>query len=185
MPPDGSRGGRNRPSGSHLSVAALPCPSVTDQSTDLAPNAHRFAPLTDQAAERWATFPDRGRPTFPTVVGLVIEEIRTDYARMRLPHRSELEQPDGVVHGGAIATLVDTVVVPAIGGAYEARMDLFTVSMTVNYLGAVVGEDAVAEGWVERRGRSTVFSRVEVRTAGRGLATTATLVYAVRPARAV
>ena len=29
-----------------------------------------------------------------------VEEIRQDYARLRLPYRPEYEQPAGVVHGG-------------------------------------------------------------------------------------
>ena len=101
---------------------------------------------------------------------------------MRLPFRSEFEQPAGVVHGGALATLIDTVVVPAVGSAYDVPVAMLTLSMTINFVGAVVGEDAVAEGWVERRGRATVFCRAEVRTAGRGLVTSASLVYTVRPA---
>jgi uncharacterized protein (TIGR00369 family) len=112
-------------------------------------------------------------------VGLVVEEIRTDYARMRLPFRPELDQPAGVVHGGAIATLVDTVVVPAIGQAYEIGRVYLTIGMTISYLGAVVGEDAIAEGWVEQRGRSIVFASAEVRTAGGTLAAQASLTYKV------
>jgi hypothetical protein len=43
----------------------------------------------------------------------------------------------------------------------------------------VAGEDAIAEGWVEKRGRSLVFCRVEVRSASGVLASTASLVYKV------
>lgn len=149
----------------------------------LAPNAARFAPLPAEKTARWDLFNDHTRPYFTSTVGLLLEEVRTDYARMRLPYREDFEQPAGVVHGGAIMTLIDTVVVPAVGGAYDELMDLFTVSLTTNFLGAVVKDDAVAEGWVEKRGRTTVFCRSEVRTAGRGLVCTATLVYTVRPAR--
>lgn len=148
---------------------------------DLAPNASRFAPLTPEQAARWAHFPIDEPIIFPTFVGLKVEEIRADYARMRLPYRPELDQPAGVVHGGAIATLIDTVVVPAVGSAYDVPVAMLTLSMTLNFIGAVVGEDAVAEGWVERRGRATVFCRAEARTAGRGLAASASLIYTVRP----
>ncbi|MCU1453813.1 MAG: thioesterase superfamily protein [Acidimicrobiales bacterium] len=151
---------------------------------DLAPNAARFEALPPEQVAGWANFPHHtGSVIFPGEVGLQLEDIRLDYGRMRLPYRPELNQPAGVVHGGAVATLIDTVVVPAVLSAYEDRMGLFTVSMTINYIGPVIGEDAVAEGWVERRGRSTVFCRAEVRTATRGLAATASLVYAVRPER--
>lgn len=145
--------------------------------------AERFSPLDPDVAARWATFgnwPDR--TYFPTILGLRIDELRTDYCRMRLPYRPELEQPAGVVHGGAIASLIDTVVVPPIGSAYGPDTTFMTVSMTVNYLGAVVRTDAVAEGWVTRRGRSTVFCRAEV-TADGALVAEASLVYAVRGPR--
>jgi len=155
--------------------------SVTEPTRDLAPNAHRFAPLTPEQAGRWSKFPDADRVIFPVFIGLEVEEIRTDYARMRLPYRPDFEQPAGVVHGGAIATLIDTVVVPAVGSAYDVPVAMLTLSMTLNFIGAVVGEDTVAEGWIERRGRATVFCRAEARTAKRGLVTSASLVYTVRP----
>lgn len=144
-------------------------------------HADRFEPLPPERLAVWENFlawPDR--VLFPTVVGLEKEEIRTDYCRLRLRYRPELNQPAGVVHGGALATLVDTVVVPAVGAVYETRPMLLTISMTLNYLAAVVEQDAVAEGWVERRGRSTVFCRAEVRSAAGELAVVASLVYAVR-----
>jgi uncharacterized protein (TIGR00369 family) len=147
-----------------------------------APNADRFPPIPPERLATWARFGQRDEgaaPFFPGYVGLVLEEVRQDYARMRLPHRREIDQPQGVVHGGAIATLVDTVVVPAIGSAYDDRRALLTVGMTIQYLDAVAGEDAIAEGWVEKRGRSTVFCRVEVRTASGVLAATASVVYKV------
>ena len=146
-------------------------------------HADRFAPLPDDAATRWAKFPNWDRTFFPNVVGLQLEELRTDYCRMRLPYRPELEQPHGVVHGGAIATLVDTVVVPAVGAAYPPGGRYLTLTMDIQYLGAVAGEDAVAEGWVVQRGRSIVFCRAEVTTEGGTPAATATLTYRVGPPR--
>ncbi|MDQ6697886.1 MAG: PaaI family thioesterase [Actinomycetota bacterium] len=154
---------------------------MTEPTDDLAPNAHRFAPLTPEQATRWNKFPETERVIFPVFIGLQVEEIRIDYGRMRLPYRPEYEQPAGVVHGGAIATLIDTVVVPAVGTGYDVPVAMLTLSMTLNFIGAVVGEDTVAEGWIERRGRATVFCRAEARTAKRGLVATASLVYTVRP----
>ena len=145
--------------------------------------ASRFAPLPPHLAERWSKFASWDRTYFPNVVGLLLEEVRTDYARMRLPYRPELEQPAGVVHGGAIATLIDTVAVPAVGQAYEPGWMYMTVSMNIRYLGAVTGEDAIAEGWIEQRGRSLVFCQAEVRTASGRRAADGTLIYTVRPPR--
>ncbi len=124
-----------------------------------------------------------GTTLFPQLVGLVIEDVRVDYCRMRLPFRPELLQAGGVVHGGAIATLIDTVVVPPVGAAYKRGWLYMTVNMNISYLGAVVGEDAIAEGWVEQRGRSLVFCAAEVTTASGKRAATGTLTYKVSPPR--
>lgn len=151
---------------------------------DTAPNASRFAALSPERAALWSGFlSERNRDYFPGLVGLRLEEVRLDYARVRLPHRAQLDQPHGVMHGGAIATLIDTVVVPAIASPYDAPRVLLTISMTINYVAAVANQDAIAEGWVERRGKSTVFCRVEVRTAAGELAATASLVYKVAAPR--
>lgn len=147
--------------------------------SDVAPNASRFEPLTAEQAARWADFPGTRDVYFPGFVGLRLEEVRRDYSRMRLPFRPELRQPGGVVHGGALATLVDTVVVPAIASAYPEPRPLLTISLTTQFLGSVKDEDAVAEGWVERRGRSVVFCRVELRSARGELSVTASVVYKV------
>jgi uncharacterized protein (TIGR00369 family) len=130
--------------------------------------AERFAPLSGEAQERWAKFGSWERTYFPSLVGLVVEEVRADYCRMRLPFRAELEQPAGVVHGGAIATILDTVVVPAVGSHYTAEHRYSTVDMHVQYLAALVQEDGLAEGWVVRRGRTTVFCEAELIGAGSG-----------------
>ena len=152
-------------------------------SEPLAPNASRFPPAPAEIAERWARFGHWDRRYFPNVVGLELEEVRTDYARMRLPFRAELEQPAGMVHGGAIATLIDTVVVPAVGQAYGEGWAYITIQMDVRYRTAIVGQDAIAEGWVEQRGRTIVFCRAEVRAADGTVAADGVLVYTVRPPR--
>jgi uncharacterized protein (TIGR00369 family) len=122
-------------------------------------------PLPPDRVERWSRFGRGDRTYFPSLVGLVLEEVRRDYARMRLPFRPELEQPAGAVHGGVIATMVDTVVVPAVGAHYERMPAMATIDMQVRYLGAAREVDLVAEGWVVRRGRVVAFCQSEVRTA--------------------
>ena len=124
--------------------------------------ADSFAPLSAQAAEVWSRFGDWDREYFVSLVGVQVEEIRTDYCRMRMPFRLELEQPAGVVHGGAISTLLDSVVVPAIGSAYGRDARFSTVDMHVQFLSALVQEDAIGEGWVVKRGRTVVFCEAEV-----------------------
>ena len=130
--------------------------------------ADDFAPLGNAAAQRWSKFGNWDRQYFSSHLGLQIEEIRTDYCRMRMPFRPELEQAGGVIHGGAITSLLDTVVVPAVGSAYEQEARFSTVDMHVQFMSALIGEDAVAEGWIVKRGRTVVFCESEARTASAG-----------------
>ncbi len=119
---------------------------------------------------------------FSTLLGLRLEEVRRDYARMRLPFRKDLTQLAGLIHGGAVATLVDSVVVGAIlSGLDGPPQQLLTINMHIQYLDRVGEEDLVAEARVRRRGRRIVFLEVEVKTAaGRDVAH-GEIVYRVSP----
>ena len=116
---------------------------------------------------------------FPSFLGIELEELRQDYARMLLRYRPEFRQPAGVVHGGVIATMLDTVVVPAVGGGYDEPRQLFTIDIQLRFLAAIVDDDLVAEGWVTRRGRQIVYCDAEVCSGAGTLAATATLTYKV------
>ncbi|HVB91217.1 MAG TPA: PaaI family thioesterase [Acidimicrobiales bacterium] len=127
---------------------------------------HRAAshqPLSASRAEHWSHFGSWPERYFPNVVGLELEEVRVDYARMRLPYRSELRQPAGVIHGGAIATLIDTVVVPALASGYDDLPFMVTIDLQIRFLNAAGETDLIGEGWVTRRGRSVSFCQAEVR----------------------
>lgn len=141
-------------------------PAAPDDPTSVGPlsRAAQHAPLPADKAVIWSRFGNWEETFFPQVVGLVLEEAKVDYARLRLPYRPELRQPAGVVHGGAIATLIDTVVVPAVGAHYPALPIMLTIDMQIRYLGAAREADLVAEGWVVKRGKSIVFCEASVTT---------------------
>jgi uncharacterized protein (TIGR00369 family) len=124
-----------------------------------------FAELPDDVANRWLRYGSWDRTYFPKLVGLRVDAVRLGYCRMVLPFRPELEQPMGIVHGGAIATLVDAAAVPAIGSAYGPGTNYSTIDMHVRFMSALVEEDAIAEAMVVKRGRSIVFCDVDVRGA--------------------
>lgn len=142
--------------------------------------ASQFPPLAPERAERWSRFGNWDTVWFPQFMGLQVEELRQDYARMRLAYRPEFRQPAGVVHGGVIATMIDTVVVPAIGSGYDEPRQLFTIDIQLRFLAPIIDDDLVAEGWVVQRGRQIVFCNAEVRAAaGETPAASATLTYKV------
>jgi uncharacterized protein (TIGR00369 family) len=127
-------------------------------------NATDYAEIPAERRRRWAAMLEA--EAFTALMGFRVEEVRLDYARLRMPFRPELQQGGGVVHGGALASLVDTAVVAAILSALDERPKrLATVDLHVHFLDAVVEEDVIAEARVRRRGRSIVFVEVEARAA--------------------
>ena len=99
---------------------------------------------------------------FSDLLGLQSEEATTDFGRMRLPFRADLQQARGLVHGGAIASLIDSAGVLAIRATIPDVIGGSTVSMTVNYLAPAQQIDLIAEARIIRRGRSIVFLDVDV-----------------------
>ena len=141
--------------------------------------SEQFPPLAPARAAIWSQFGKWDTVWFPKFLGVEVEEVRQDYARMRLPYRPEFRQPAGVVHGGVIASMIDTVVVPAVGSGYDEPRQLFTINIQLRFLAPIVDDDLVAEGWISQRGRQIVFSDAEVRSGSGTLAATGTLVYKV------
>ena len=105
-------------------------------------------------------------PRSPLVghLGTRLESIGTDEATLVLPYRDELATQDDIVHGGAIAALIDTAGMAACWAddAVPDSLTGATVTLNVNYLAAARGEELAAHAVVVRRGRSMVFSEVRV-----------------------
>jgi uncharacterized protein (TIGR00369 family) len=105
-------------------------------------------------------------PQSPLVglLGIELVDVETDRARLRLPFRPELATMGDVVHGGAIAALLDTAAMSAAWsdeGVPEAFAGA-TVSMSVDYVAAARGVDLLATATAVRRGRSLCFCEVTV-----------------------
>lgn len=143
--------------------------------------ADEFDLLSPSVQQRWSSFlkEEGDRRWFPNLLGIEVEELRRDYARLRMPWRDDLNQSQGLMHGGAISTLIDTAVVPAIGTAYSDDRSFSTIEISVRYVHPVRKEDLVAEGWVVRRGKRVVFCEVEVRTASGVTVATGDLIHIV------
>ena len=104
----------------------------------------------------------RPEPFF-TLLGLEIEEVKKDFCLMRLPFRPQLRTAAEVVHGGAIASLIDSAGVVAVWSNVDPKVTRgATVGLTVNYMAAAERVDLTAAAQVIRRGRSVVFVDVDV-----------------------
>ena len=99
----------------------------------------------------------------PAALGIRLESIAPDRARLELPWSEGLATMADVVHGGAIATLADTAAMAAAWASDDVPESLTgaTVSLTIDYLAAGRG-DLAAEAWVVRRGGRLVYTRVDV-----------------------
>jgi uncharacterized protein (TIGR00369 family) len=111
-------------------------------------------------------------------LGMRLESIGTDEAVLVLPFRPELATLGDTVHGGAIASLIDTAGMAATwADDFEPEsMTGATVTLNVNYLAAANGQDLTAHAVVTRRGRSLVFSEVRVTEPGGRLVATGSIV---------
>jgi uncharacterized protein (TIGR00369 family) len=105
-------------------------------------------------------------PNSPLVqhLGMRLEAIEDGRAELVLPFRPELATMDDVVHGGAIATLIDTAGMAASWSDDTEPESLAgsTVTLNVNYVSAARGQDLTAIASVVKRGRNMVFSEVRV-----------------------
>jgi uncharacterized protein (TIGR00369 family) len=111
-------------------------------------------------------------------LGMRLTTLQPGLAVLTLPFTEALVTVGGVVHGGAIASLIDTAATAAAWSDVEAPTNGrgATVSLTVSYLAAATGEDLTATARVLRRGRSLVYLDVDVTGASgqaiaKGLAT--------------
>jgi uncharacterized protein (TIGR00369 family) len=112
-------------------------------------------------------------PNSPLVghLGIELAAIEPDRAELRLPYRPELATMGDVVHGGAIAALLDTASMAAAWSDDTVPDQLAgaTVSMSIDYVAAARGADLTATARAVRRGRSLCFCEVEVTDAGGGV----------------
>src|SRR6185436_3578578 len=105
-------------------------------------------------------------------LGVVVEALALDRARIRVPYKDENSNPGKALHGGVAASTVDVAgVLAAATGLGGTRVDAGTLDLSVNYLAAAIGEDIVADAQVLRRGKEIVYADVDVRNdAGKRIA---------------
>jgi uncharacterized protein (TIGR00369 family) len=120
-------------------------------------------------------------PASPLVrhLGIRVQALEHDRAELVLPYEPNLATMDDVVHGGAIASLIDTAGMAAAWADDEVPEALAgaTVSMTVDYVASARGADLIAIATVARRGRSLCFTDVRVTEPDGRLVAKGSLVY--------
>ncbi len=74
--------------------------------------------------------------------------------------------PIGVVHGGLVCTLLDSVTACAVHSTLPLGVGYTSLDISVSYLRPVTSDTGLltARGWVTRRGRRAAFAEGEVRS---------------------
>lgn len=110
-----------------------------------------------------------GRVPFWETIGIELEDAEVGRVRLRLAMREDLRTfgERRVLHGGAIATLIDSAAASATrtlrGEDEPPWRGLATTDMHVSYLAAVTGGEVTSEARVLRAGGRVAFLEVEVR----------------------
>lgn len=94
-------------------------------------------------------------------LGVRLTQWRNGYAELLMPIDASKLNRQGVLQGGAIATLLDAAAGYAglFAASGEPARHAFTLSLTTNYLDKGLGESVTAKGFLERAGRSIFFTR--------------------------
>ena len=121
----------------------------------------------------------RARAAFASVryakfLGLELCEISSGEVSVCLDVRDELKQNQGVVHGGAVASLIDTASAFAILTTLAPDERVTTTDLTIHYLRPVTEGQLVAAARIVRGGRRMFVVNVEVRNNDRLAATAVT-----------
>jgi len=99
---------------------------------------------------------------YPAMIGLNIAELDFDKCRIELTLRNDHLQPFGIVHGGVLATLIDTATFWAAFMRLPEDAGLVNVDLKLNYLKAVVSGHLRAEGECLRAGRQISYTVASV-----------------------
>ncbi len=118
---------------------------------------------------------------FVQELGVELEAIGDGWCRLRLPFRTELTTVGDMVHGAAIAGLIDiaAMVTAWAGGPIPEKLRGVTTSMALEFIDSANGEDIHAEGKLLRRGRTLNNTEVEIKTGDGRLVAKAIATYKV------
>ena len=95
-------------------------------------------------------------------VGLELESAGEGKAAVRLKTGDQHLNPYGFVHGGAIATLIDTAMGAAVAFADDKDSAPVTIELKVTYLEPGKPGELVAEAAVRKRGKRITVVEAEV-----------------------
>jgi len=122
------------------------------------------------------------RSHFDELVGTQWLDDDPDHARVRIELRDELRQPVGLLHGGVLSTLVESICSRATALAVlDQGMAAMGQSISVSFIRPVTEGGAEVAARARHRGRTTWVWDAEVRDDDDRLCALAQMTIAVRP----
>jgi len=114
---------------------------------------------------------------FAKLLGIKLEAIEPGDATLSLQIRDDFRQNAGVVHGGVIASLIDSATAFAILPLLNPEERTTTVDLTISYLRPLVAGVIVARAKVVRAGKRIIATSAELFDGDGKLAATALSTY--------
>ena len=111
------------------------------------------------------------------LLGLEFVAAERGTATFALEVREEVTRMGGIVHGGAVVSLMDTAAACAVHTLLEPGGRTVTVDLTVHFLSPATSGRVEARATVLRRGRRVIILGVEARNGDGALIATSTMTY--------
>lgn len=89
-------------------------------------------------------------------------EVEDGRVEARMPLHDEQRQYSGVIHGGVLAALADTVAGFAAYTMLPIDRDVLTAGLNISFLRAAWGKELIAKGYVVKPGRHLHFCECEI-----------------------
>jgi len=118
-----------------------------------------------------------GRVRYAKFLGIELNEVSRGLVTMQLDAREELRQVNDVLHGGSIASLIDTAAAFAVITVLDAGQSATTSDLTIHFLRPVDSGRVTATAKVLRSGRRLVVVTVDVFDNAQTLISTAVTTY--------
>ncbi|HSE20587.1 MAG TPA: PaaI family thioesterase [Pyrinomonadaceae bacterium] len=131
--------------------------------------------LTDQQQQRIK----RGleRMPFGRLLGIQLESAERGMATMSFEVNDSLKQNNGVLHGGAIASLIDTATAFAIIPLLKDGETASTIELSISYLRPLITGKVTCSALVRREGKRIIALSAEVLDSEGNLAATSLSTY--------
>lgn len=114
---------------------------------------------------------------FARLIGIELEDVQAGIATLALDVREDLKQNHGVVHGGAVASLIDSATAFAVIAVLPPDERATTVDLTISFLRPLTKGRARCTARVLRAGRRLIVVSAELSDDAGNLAATALTTY--------